>query len=113
MRHRPADPEAQLAGRGSYTGSAHEPLNEVNRTLDVRRTEREVTCLIRDDGRGFDPAVTCAPGGRRGLGLEGLRERVARLGGALEVSSRPGRGTELKIRIPLEVPGAHQDPDRR
>jgi len=100
--------------------AAQEALNNVARharakraVLDVRRTEREVTCLIRDDGRGFDPAVTCAPGGRRGLGLEGLRERVARLGGALEVSSRPGRGTELKIRIPLEVPGAHQDPDRR
>ena len=82
--------------------------------LVVRRTEREVACHIRDDGCGFDPAAASASGRRRGLGLEGLRDRVARLGGTLEIRSKPGRGTELEIRIPLGgVNGAHQDPARR
>ena len=43
----------------------------------------------------------------RGLGLDGIRERLAPLGGAMEIRSRPGAGTELVIRIPLEVSHAH------
>ena len=93
---------------------AQEALSNVARhaqaslaSIEVRRTEGEVRCEIRDDGRGFDPAVATAPGGRRGLGLDGIRERLAPLGGALEIRSRPGGGTELKIRIPLEVSHAH------
>lgn len=52
---------------------------------------------IRDDGRGFDPA---APD-RKGFGLLGMRERVAMLGGELQLDSAPGRGTTLTVRIPL------------
>ena len=75
--------------------------------IEIRRTEREVRCEIRDDGRGFDPAAGPAPGASRGLGLNSIRERLAPLGGALEVRSRPGDGTELLISIPLEVSHAH------
>lgn len=51
---------------------------------------------VRDDGAGFDPA---APGA--GRGLLGMRERVAMLGGTLEVDSRPGEGTRLAATLPL------------
>ena len=49
---------------------------------------------IRDDGAGgVDPA--------RGSGLIGLRDRAEALGGSLEVSSPPGQGTQIVLRLPL------------
>ena len=71
--------------------------------IEVTHTGREVRCRVRDNGQGFDPGVPPAPGAARGLGLRGIRERLAPLGGGVEVHSRPGEGTELLIRIPLEV----------
>jgi signal transduction histidine kinase len=94
--------------------TAQEALSNVARhsraskaEIEIRRTQREVRCGIRDDGRGFDPAARPAPGAPRGLGLSSIRERLAPRGGALEVRSRPGDGTELLISIPLEVSHAH------
>lgn len=58
--------------------------------------------LILDDGRGFDPdEVQVHPGQTRGLGLLGMRERLALVHGTLTITSGPGRGTMVKARIPL------------
>jgi PAS domain S-box-containing protein len=51
---------------------------------------------IHDDGRGFDPA---APTSR--LGMRSMRERAEAAGGALTVESAPGRGTLLRVSMPL------------
>jgi two-component system sensor histidine kinase DegS len=90
--------------------AAQEALNNVGRharasraSIEIMRAEREVICRIQDDGCGFSPDRVLAPGRRSGLGLDGLRERMAGLGGTLAISSQPGRGTELLIRIPIEV----------
>jgi signal transduction histidine kinase len=56
-----------------------------------------VTVAIADDGVGADTQVPT-----QGLGLIGMRERVAALAGHLEVSSTPGSGFQLKARIPVE-----------
>lgn len=58
---------------------------------------------IEDDGIGFDPAEVDQPGARRGLGLLGMRERVAQLGGTFTVHSIIGKGTRILVRLP--VPG--------
>jgi signal transduction histidine kinase len=50
---------------------------------------------VLDDGQGFDSAHT------RGLGLLGMEERVTHLGGHFHLLSEPGRGTRLRIEIPL------------
>jgi signal transduction histidine kinase len=76
-------------------------------TVELERTAHAVSCRVRDDGRGFDPTQEIGGDRRRGIGLEGMRERVARLGGVFEVCSGPGRGTELVMRIPIE--GSHVD----
>jgi signal transduction histidine kinase len=56
---------------------------------------------IEDDGRGFDPASVASPApSGRGLGLLGMRERLALLGGSAEVSSSPGAGTRVVLTIP-------------
>ena len=54
---------------------------------------------VRDNGAGFSPE-NC-PGVLQGhFGLQGIRERVAKLGGRMEIDSAPGRGTQVSIDIP-------------
>ena len=50
---------------------------------------------VADDGRGFEPTAAGA-----GFGLDGMRERVALAGGAIEVASTAGRGTALRVHLP-------------
>ncbi len=55
---------------------------------------------VRDDGSGFDPSR--APGAEQGhFGLQGVRERILTLGGAVQVDSAPGRGARIALAIPL------------
>lgn len=57
--------------------------------------EHVVTVTVADDGRGFDPAARSD-----GFGLVGMRERVALVGGTLELDSAPGRGTIVRAVLP-------------
>ena len=50
---------------------------------------------IQDDGQGFDVRHT------KGLGLLGIEERVAGLGGKCDIHSAPGSGTIVAIELPL------------
>lgn len=67
---------------------------EVQLSFDPKLIELRV----RDDGCGFDPA-TKAQGFGGHYGLLGIRERAAQIGGELSLSSLPGAGTEIKIRL--------------
>jgi two-component system sensor histidine kinase UhpB len=70
--------------------------------VDVDRTADDVCISIRDDGRGFDRTVTPGSDGRGlGLGIFGMEERVALVGGRFRIWSRPHRGTEIFAFIPL------------
>ncbi|WP_017608740.1 sensor histidine kinase [Nocardiopsis xinjiangensis] len=61
----------------------------------------QVTLDVYDDGAGFRPEeVRDRPDGT-GYGLSALRERVAALGGRLDVESAPGEGTAVAVRLPL------------
>jgi two-component system, NarL family, sensor histidine kinase DevS len=73
----------------------HARASHVSITL-VRKEEFAVV-VVEDDGQGFDPQAT-RPGA---LGLGGMRERMALLGGRLNVESAPGSGTTLAAEIPL------------
>jgi signal transduction histidine kinase len=70
--------------------------------IEVDRDAAELRWVIRDDGRGLDPPPD-GRGGASGMGLDGMRERVARLGGTFDIRSRPGQGVTLAFRVPLEV----------
>ena len=61
----------------------------------------DVTLDVYDDGTGFAPARTGPRADGTGYGLPSLRERVAGLGGSLEVESAPGEGTVVAVRLPL------------
>ena len=69
-----------------------------------------VRCSVKDDGRGFDVKAALGLKGDRGLGLIGMRERLNAVGGRLTIESAPGRGTEIRITVPLEGQNADSDP---
>jgi signal transduction histidine kinase len=86
-----------------------EALTNVARHAEARvvavMLKHESTVLelvIRDDGVGFDPAAALSEAS--GLGLHGMQERVALLGGSVQIVSRPGHGTTIHARIPAGSP---------
>ncbi len=65
-------------------------------------TASSVRMVVEDNGRGFDPeSVRQAAGRRGGLGLYGMQERTAILGGTFTIESAVGRGTTIYVEIPL------------
>jgi signal transduction histidine kinase len=57
---------------------------------------------ISDNGKGIEPSV--AEKGKSGhFGLQGMRERAARIGGKLTLASSPATGTEFKLSIPGRI----------
>src|SRR5262249_12525729 len=66
-------------------------------TIRLETTPEKVQLTITDDGRGFDPSQVS----RDRFGLIGLSERVRLLGGRLRLRSSPGKGTQIKVVIPL------------
>lgn len=63
--------------------------------------EGEVTLDVYDDGRGFAPGALRPREDGTGYGITALRQRLAALGGDLEVESAPGEGTAVAVRLPL------------
>ncbi|HSE19916.1 MAG TPA: sensor histidine kinase [Pyrinomonadaceae bacterium] len=63
----------------------------------------ELLVIVEDNGRGFQPEVPLKVKERGGLGLIGINERVALVGGKLNIESEPGGGTTLAIRIPTSA----------
>ena len=55
----------------------------------------QVSVHVEDDGVGFDP------GASPGVGLAGLRDRAEEVGGAVDVTSVPGEGTRVTVRVPV------------
>ena len=67
----------------------------------LQKQRDRLVLLIRDNGRGFDQAD---PSLSQSLGLLGMRERAAILGGRVNISSAPGNGTTITAWIPLSSP---------
>ncbi|GIF52191.1 signal transduction histidine kinase [Asanoa ferruginea] len=96
--HPDADTTLLRAAQEALTNvGRHARANRVALTLSY--LEDLVTLDIRDDGAGFDPAAVDA--GR--YGLAAMRDRVARVGGTIEVESAPGEGTAIAVCLPVLV----------
>jgi signal transduction histidine kinase len=65
-------------------------------TIGLAQDDGRLTFEVSDDGRGFDPAAT-----GYGTGLQGIADRLAAIGGNIEVTSAPGDGTRIMGSIPL------------
>jgi signal transduction histidine kinase len=66
-------------------------------SIVLTQSERAVSAVVEDDGRGFDPNGT----GGDVLGLVGMRERVALVGGRLRIESADGSGTTIAAEVPV------------
>ena len=101
----PADVETTLyrvAQEALTNARKHAKTTKVHVALE--RTDESVRLRVQDFGHGFDPsAPPKASGAGEKIGLAGMRERVALLGGNFEVCSRPGLGTQVVASIPLPV----------
>lgn len=62
-------------------------------SIRVEQKPDRLTLIIQDDGQGFDVRQT------KGVGLLGIQERVARLGGKASIQSKPGDGTVLSVEL--------------
>ena len=78
----------------------HAAASRVGVTLSYM--EDIVTLDVRDDGIGFEPAGIRGDG----FGLPGMRQRVQRVAGSLEVESAPGEGTAVCATVPA-IPAGH------
>jgi protein-histidine pros-kinase len=88
---------------------AQEALTNVRRHAQAKRVRlsltvepQEIVLQVEDDGTGFDPAVQRL----NRHGLTGIAHRVQMLAGRLEVASRPGHGTRIEARVPLNAAAA-------
>jgi two-component system, NarL family, sensor histidine kinase DevS len=73
----------------------HASASHVNVT--ATEGDGEIRIRVSDDGGGFDPGIATP-----GRGLIGMRERIELLGGAIEVASKVGKGTEITARVPMQ-----------
>jgi len=71
--------------------------------VTLRRDDGDLLLEMRDDGVGFDPAVIGHTQHTPGLGLLTMQERVVQAGGHYALSSSPGAGTQITVRLPLET----------
>ena len=81
-----------------HNAVTHAAPKNLSVVLNFDRRGMHVT--IEDDGRGFDPAASVASDGRH-YGLIGMRERMEKLGGKFSLSSDFGKGTQVRLDIPL------------
>jgi len=75
--------------------NARKHANAVRVTVAIREADGTVTVEARDDGSGFDAGAT-----NGGFGLIGMSERIALVGGRLDVASAPGAGTAIQASVP-------------
>ena len=61
---------------------------------------QSLTFTVEDDGKGFDQATT-----PMGTGVQGMSDRLAALGGTIEITSAPGHGTRVTGRLPAPPGG--------
>jgi signal transduction histidine kinase len=65
----------------------------------IRETDADVELRIRDNGRGISAAQAAAAGS---IGLLGMKERAALIGGTFKVAGQRGRGTIVSVQVPVE-----------
>ncbi|HWE10447.1 MAG TPA: GAF domain-containing sensor histidine kinase [Solirubrobacteraceae bacterium] len=88
----------RIAEEALHNAVRHSAAGSVS--VRLRGGEGAVTVEVVDDGRGFDPADPELRS--RHLGLTSMEERARELGGRLELVSRPGAGTAVRLEVPAD-----------
>jgi len=70
--------------------------------IDLCQEEENILLVVEDDGIGFhESGISNAFGS---LGLLGMKERAQFCGGNVEITSSPGKGTKVTVRVPMDIP---------
>jgi signal transduction histidine kinase len=73
--------------------------------ITLARHDDDLHIQVRDDGKGFDPAVAAS---KKTYGLLGISERAIALDGNVEIVSAPNQGTSVFIRVPAKPKGSRK-----
>ena len=79
-----------------------------NASVEIAIRDGQLFASIRDDGIGFDREATTVRGSKAGLGLLSMTERARMLGGNLVISTERGKGTTVKLSVPLSTARANK-----
>jgi signal transduction histidine kinase len=101
LRQHVGDEAYRVAREALVNAFQHAQARQIEATLTYKR--RELRLRICDDGHGIDPHILEVGGRPDHWGLPGMRERAAKMGACLDVSSRPGAGTQIELTIPAAV----------
>jgi len=100
----PADGEItafRVAQEAVTNAIRHAAARHIMVSVGARNGGLEI--IVEDDGKGFDVRATLeGPATGKHLGLLGMQERARMLGGELDIASSTGRGTRVRMRIPME-----------
>ena len=99
LRFRPRNQYGDLSHSTESLTNILRHAKASNIEIDIHTADDRWMITVRDNGVGFeeDPALY-------GLGLPGMRERARALDAKLDLTSRPGFGTELRLSLPLACP---------
>jgi signal transduction histidine kinase len=74
--------------------------------VDLCQEDENIVLVVQDDGIGFhEPNLSNTLGS---LGLLGMKERAQFCGGDVHISSSPGNGTKVTVRVPEDIPRAER-----
>ena len=74
--------------------------------VDLCQEEESILLVVQDDGIGFTESGFSNAFGS--LGLLGMKERAQFCGGDMQISSSPGNGTTITVRVPVDIPRAER-----
>ena len=100
LRGKQAMPAYRVAQEAMNNIVKHSGATQAAVKLSLEPDPQHLRLVITDNGRGFDTRSDNIAG----IGLIGMRERVAAVGGDLVIFSTPGQGTRLRVTLPLDNP---------
>jgi signal transduction histidine kinase len=103
--------EAYRIGAEALTNSVnHAKASSIE--LEIRYGTAALSLLIRDDGIGIEESALVETGRAGHFGLVGMRERAARISSHVEIFTRPGAGTEVRLRVAATMAYRSRTPDK-
>ncbi|MGD0338256.1 MAG: ATP-binding protein [Bacteroidota bacterium] len=100
---------ASIEQKAALYRIVQESLNNVlkhsgtrNAMVMIRKSPEGITLQVVDNGKGFELAgISGTPEKRQGFGILGMRERARLVGARFMILSRPGKGTRVRVHLPL------------
>ncbi|HWP81802.1 MAG TPA: histidine kinase [Bacteroidota bacterium] len=89
----------RIIQEGLHNVEKHSEATRVDLSLSIG--DSTLTVRLKDNGKGFDLPKIPEGKKQKTFGLIGMRERVALMGGSFDLFTKPQRGTEIRIRLPV------------